>query len=205
VFKKIGLFAALAILTPAALLAQSQKTAVGGDASLWAGGEASYFDPDYSCTGGFVWNCSRDMWGAGAVVDFNLRPKWGVEGDARWLHWNGIGGQVESSYMAGPRYRLYRHNRLDLWSRVGVGGGWITTPYYPAAGSLKGSYFAFAPGGSIDYRVTHRLALRADYEYQFWPSFAGPPTITPTAVKLNNGGLTPNGFSLGILYRFLGQ
>ena len=204
--KKIGLFAALAILSPAALFAQSQKSAIGGDASLWAGGEVSYFDPDYSCTGGYVWSCSQDMLGAGALVDFNLRSKWGAEGEARWLHWNGVGEQVESSYMAGPRYRLYRHNRFDFWARVLAGGGWITTPYYPAIDSLKGSYFAFAPGGSIDYRVSHRLIVRADYEYQFWPSFQGPPTYSPTGAPIqHNGGLTPNGVSLGILYRFLGR
>jgi hypothetical protein len=29
-----------------------------------------------------------------------------------------------------------------------------------------------APGGGIDYRITHRIRVRvADFEYQFWPQF----------------------------------
>lgn len=202
--KSIGLFVLLFV--PAALLAQSQKSAVGGDASLWAGGEVSDFNPDYACKNNLVFACSGDLLGATALFDFNVKPKWGAEGEARWLHWNGGGGEVESNYLAGPRYKVYRHNRFSFWGKFVAGGGWITTPNYPAAGSLKGSYFVFAPGMTVDYRLSNKLMLRADYEYQFWPSFAGPPSYSATgALILNNGGLTPNGVSVGVTYRFLGQ
>jgi hypothetical protein len=51
------------------------------------------------------------------------------------------------------------------------------------------------------------MYVRADYEWQFWPSFAGLPTYNSTTgtVVQNNSGLTPNGFSVGLIYRFLGQ
>lgn len=202
--KSIGLF--VLFFVPAALLAQSPKSAIGGDASIWAGGEISDFNPDYGCTSNMVFNCSNDLIGVTALVDFNLNPKWGAEGEARWLHWNGHGSEVESNYMAGPRYRIYQRGRFSYWGALMAGGGWITTPFYPAAGSLKGSYFVYAPKGSVDFRLSHRLSLRADYEYQFWPSFAGPPSYSATGALIpNNSGLTPNGVSVGVTYRFLGQ
>jgi hypothetical protein len=194
------------LLLPAALLAQSPQSAVGGDASIWGGAEVSAFDPDYSCTGLTVFNCKGDLVGPAALFDFNLTGKIGAEGEARWLNWNGGGGEKESNYLIGPRYRAYRHSRYAFWIKGLVGGGWITTPNYPAAGSLKGSYLDVAPGGTIEYHFSRRLLLRADYEYQFWPAFAGPNTYSSTGTVItHNGGITPNGFSLGVMYRFLGR
>ncbi|MGA2248942.1 outer membrane beta-barrel protein [Terracidiphilus sp.] len=43
-------------------------------------------------------------------------------------------------------------------------------------------------GGGVDYRLIHRITLRADYEYQWWPQFLGP------------NALTPNGFTISALY-----
>jgi opacity protein-like surface antigen len=43
-------------------------------------------------------------------------------------------------------------------------------------------------GGGVDYRPIHRVTLRADYEYQWWPQFLGP------------NALNPNGFTIGALY-----
>jgi len=204
VLKSIGLFAVLFVST--ALFAQSPKSAIGDDASLWAGAEGSYFNTGYSCDATSLWNCKFDQSGVAALTDFNLNSKIGVEGEARWLHWNGVGNMAESNYLLGPRYRVYRRGRVSLWPKVLFGGGWITTPYYPEAGSLKGSYFMYAPGGTVDYRLTHRIILRADYEYQIWPSFQAPVTYSANDVAIqHNGPLTPNGVSVGVMYRFLGQ
>jgi Outer membrane protein beta-barrel domain len=205
VVKSIGLF--VLFLLPTALLGQSQQSAVGGDGTLWAGGSFSYFNPDFDCSSSnLVFNCKHELMGPTAFFDLNLMPKIGAEGEARWLNWGGRAGEVESTYLIGPRYRFYRHNRFSFWARGVAGGGWITTPNYPQAGSLKGSYFVFAPGATVAYRLAYHLDVRADYEYQFWPSFAGPPTYSSTgAIIYHNNGLTPNGVSVGVSYRFLGQ
>jgi len=188
------------------LPAQNTESAIGGNSSLWAGGEFSSFNPDYSCSSSAPFGCHNQLVGPAGFFDFNVTPKWGAEGEARWLHWNSNGGQVESNYLAGGRYRAIRFAGLDGWVKLLVGGGWITTPNFPAAGSLKGSYFAYAPGGTLEYHLTHHIAIRGDYEYQFWPSFAGPPSVSPSGtVTEHDSGLTPNGFSLGVSYRFLGQ
>jgi hypothetical protein len=201
--KRVGIFFVL-LIAPAAILAQAPKSAVGGNSSLWAGGEISSFNPDYSCSSNIPFKCQ--LIGPAAFFDFNVTPKWGAEGEARWLHWNGPGGQIESNYLGGGRYRAYRYHRLDAWVKMMMGAGLITTPNYPVAGSLKGSYFALVPGGTLEFPLTHKISLRGDYEYQFWPSFSGPPSYSATgALVEHNNGLTPNGFSVGVTYRFLGQ
>ena len=203
-FRTISLLTLL--LMPAALIAQSPRSATGGEANLWVGAEFSNFNPDWSCPTGNLFTCQYVLLGPTAFVDLNLGDRWGGEGEARWLEWHGNNGQVESNYLIGPRYRLFRYHRLKGWAKLELGGGWITTPGYPQAGSLKGSYFAYVPGGTLEYPLTHRLSLRGDYEYQIWPSFAGPPTYTDTGTLIpNNHGLTPNGLSVGVTYRIMGR
>ncbi len=206
VFKKIGFFAFI-LLLPAALVAQSSESATGGEAAMTAGVEMSAFNPDWGCATSSPF-CGNDLIGPTAFFDFDLHQKYGVEGEARWLHWHGPGGnEVESNYLAGPRYRMFRYHNLGAWFKLDLGGGWITTANYPAAGSLKGSYFVYAPGGTLNYRLSRTLSIRADYEWEVWPSFAGPPTYNSTTgtIVQNNSGLTPNGLSIGVAYRFLGQ
>lgn len=193
------------LIAPAAVFAQVPQSTVGGYSRLSAGGEISSFNPDYSCSSSIPFNCKSQLVGPAVFFDFNVKPKWGAEGEARWLHWNGQGGEIESNYLGGGRYRVYRYHRLDTWVKMLMGAGLITTPYFPIAGSLKGSYFALAPGGTLEFRMTDRISLRGDYEYQFWPAFSGPTTFSNTNAPVqHNGGLTPNGFSLGVSYRFLG-
>jgi hypothetical protein len=203
VFKSIGLFL---LLLPTALVAQNPQSAVGGGASLWAGADIATYNPDFACTNDYPFSCfNAQVRGPGAFVDFNVHPRWGAEGEARWLNWNGYDHEKLSNYLAGGRYRVYRYHRFDLWGKVLVGGGWITTPGYPKVGSLKGSYFAYVPGAEFEYGLTRRFKLHGGYEYELWPSFDGPPTYTKTGtVVYHNDGLTPNGFSLGVTYRFLG-
>jgi hypothetical protein len=203
--KRAGIFVLL--LLPAIALAQVPESAVGGNSKLSAGGEFSSFNPDYSCSSNKPFGCPSQLVGPAVFFDFNVSPRWGAEGEARWLHWNGTSGQIESNYLAGGRYRVERFHRLDLWVKFLMGGGLITTPGFPAPGSLKGSYFVYTPGGTLEFPLTRRLSLRGDYEYQIWPSFAGPTSFDTTTGRVieHAHGLSPNGFSLGVSYRILGQ
>ncbi len=203
-FRSAGIFVLL--LFPTVVLGQSEPAAVGGTASFWAGGEISSFNPDYSCSSNLPFGCKSQLVGPAAFFDLNVAPKWGAEGEARWLHWDGFGGQIESNYLAGGRYRLARYGRLDAWAKLLLGAGLITTPDFPAAGGVKGSYFAWSPGGTLEFRLTQQISLRGDYEYQIWPSFAGPPTYDNStgAVIEHNHGITPDGFSLGLAWKFAG-
>jgi len=49
----------------------------------------------------------------------------------------------------------------------------------------------YAPGGGVNVDITRHVALRVDYESQFWPHFLGHATA-----------LTPNGLTVGATYSF---
>jgi hypothetical protein len=158
------------------------RSVTGGQSSLWVGGEYSNFRPDYG---------SERLNGLGATVDLNLTPKLGVVGEARWLHWHNSndGGETQSDYLAGGKYRLFRIGRFDLNAKFLIGGVWIRFPNDIGTGS----YFAYAPGGFVDYRLSRRFRIRGGYEYQVLPT---APDIPPYP----SNGLTPNGFTIGVEY-----
>ncbi len=122
-----------------------------------------------------------------------LNTKASLEVQTRFLHWRGPGSLTESSYMAGLRWSLFRYRQVSLNAKALIGKAHLTLANHGAA---EGSYLAYAPGGLLEYRLNPRMFLRADYEYQFWPTFRGSRTATTDGT----GALTPNGFSLGVSY-----
>jgi len=194
------LFAILLLLvaTSPVLIAQSAPSAYSGGRGLWAGAEFSDFNPDYSCVNSNLpLSCATDLLGLGVAADYDLGQRLKAAGEARWLPWNGAQGQTESSYLIGPAYRIWSRNALSVSGKVLAGIGHISAP------GLSGTYFAYAPGANLTYYYSPHMSLFLDYEYQVWPSFAVQPTISSSGqVILHNHGLTPNGFSLGAMYRF---
>ena len=176
------------LLGSGAAYAQVAPTVSGGSSTLWVGGEFASFNSDYL-------NVKRIV-GIGATADYNLTQRIGLIGEARWLHWNGADSQAQSDYLIGGKFVLFRFHRFTFNGKFLVGGVWVKYPVVATGGST-GSYFAYAPGGSAEYRLTRHLAVRGGYEYQFLPSapgFQGQPSH----------GLTPNGFTVGVNYRILG-
>ena len=176
----LGLF-----LSAASVFAQVETSVTGGEGVLWGGGEVSGFNPDYG---------SDHLLGLGATFDFNFTPKIGMIGEARWLHFHngGNGGETQSDYLLGAKYRVWRYKRLDFDAKFLVGGVWIRFP-----GDIgTGSYFAYAPGGFVDYRITKRFRARGGYEYQFLPS-------APNIPGQPNDGLQPHGWTVGVEYNIL--
>ena len=163
-----------------AVYAQVAPAAKGGTSPIWVGGEYSNFVPDYGST---------NINGLGVIVDFNVLPKLGALGEARWLRWGGDAGETQSDYLAGAKYRVFKFDRFSVNFKFLLGGVWIRFPRDIGTGS----YFAYAPGGFVDYRVTRKILIRGDYEYQFLPS---APNIPP----FPSNGLTPHGFSIGAEY-----
>ncbi|MFY9745913.1 MAG: hypothetical protein WA891_00360 [Acidobacteriaceae bacterium] len=183
--------------------AQSPRSAVGDEAHLWAGGEFSVVKDDWYCSS---FDCDSLLLGPAVFFDLNLPRRIGVEGEARWTDWHGATDEKESNLLGGGRYRLFRTPRFDGWGKVLLGGGWLTSPGYPAPGSLKGSYFAFAPGVTIDYALKSRWSLRGDFEYEIWPGFRGIPGYSPTGQYLpHDSALSPSSISVGVSYNILGR
>jgi hypothetical protein len=171
-----------AFMVPTALMAQVASSVTGRAATLWAGGEYSNYAPDYG---------SGRLSGIGGLFDFNVTPKIGVVGEARWLRWGSASdsGETQSDYLAGVKYRVIRFHKLDLNAKFLIGGVWINFPVNIGSGS----YFALEPGAHVDYHFARRFIVRGSYEYQLLPT-------APNIPGQPSNGLTPNGFSVGVLY-----
>lgn len=172
--------------------AEGSRTGV----SFWVGASVATFNPDYGCRNGSPFTCwDHHLIGVGPYLDTNyfLHDRIGIEGEARLLLWNGPATLVQTSYLAGPRVRLFRGRELSVAGKFLVGRASLDVPGHAIGG---GGYFAYAPGLQIDYRLTRHVAARVEYEYQRWPGY--PP------FKGGGGGLTPNGFSFGLSYAIQG-
>jgi len=169
-------------LSPARLSAQAAPAVRGGGQSLWGGAELSRYSPDFGP--------SQRLVGGAGYFDLDWNSRYAVEGEARFLRFRGFAGEFQDNYLIGPKVVVFFHGRFRPYAKALVGLGKINFPYKIGSGT----YFAIAPGAGVDYRLTRRIALRAEYEYQFWPS-------APGVVGEPSNGLKPNGVNLGFAYR----
>lgn len=177
----------LCMIAPAvAVSGQVVPAGYGNSNRLWVGGEYSNFTPSFGP--------AVRIAGVGAFADWNLNPRWGVEGEARFLRFNGFYGEAQNTYLAGPKFMVLKQGKFRPFAKFLIGMGDNHFPFKIG----NGSYLAYAPGAGLNYRLTRRIALRGDYEYQLWPSapgIAGEPS----------NGMKPNGFSAGFAYSLLGR
>jgi opacity protein-like surface antigen len=174
---------AVALLLSIRATAQVEPSAYGGPPILTVGGTYSFFDADYA---------GNHLAGPGTYLDWSPLGwrGFGVEGEGRWLTFDGSNNLKEHIYLAGPWYRFPVIHRLRPYAKLLGGEGEIDFPYHLA----RGSYFALAPGGGVDFFPNRRWRFRADYEYQFWLNSPGIPGEQGSAIK-------PNGLSLGMSYK----
>ena len=163
--------------------------------AFWIGGSITTFNPDYGCENSSPFSCGEhQLIGVGPYVDTNyfLFDRLGVEGEVRLLLFHGPETMVQTSYLAGPRLRLFRTGIFNVNAKFLVGSAHLDVPA-PLLGG--GSYFAYAPGLAVDYRITEHVAGRIEYEHQTWPGWD-----CFQCGDGGKGGLTPNGFSFGFSY-----
>jgi Outer membrane protein beta-barrel domain len=163
---------------------QVEDSATAGSVPLSVGGSFSFFDASYA---------SNKTAGLGTFIDYSplFSGNLGVEGEGRWLVFGGEHDFSEYNYLVGPRYRFYlKRDKFQPYAKFLVGAGEINFPYDLA----HGGYFVMAPGGGLDVSLREHWKLRADYEFQFWPSAPGIPGI-------QTGSFHPNGVSVGFVYR----
>ena len=167
--------------------AQVVPAGKGGNQQLFVGVNFSDFDPDYG------W---QRLYGIGGWADYNLTPRLGAEAEVRFHRFHQLADIHEDNYLIGPKYN-YHKRRYTLFAKALFGVGYFNFPENVA----HGTYFDIALGGGLDYRLTRRIFLRGEYEYQIWPGFVGPPDPQPIPLVNRPNGLTPNGFSVGAAYR----
>jgi hypothetical protein len=158
-------FLAIFLALAGAAQAQVVQSADAGGARLSVGGTASGYYLGYG---------ELKIFGASAFVDADTLRRFGVEGEARWLTYHLKADQVgpgadehATTYLAGPRYHL-NLGRFHPYVKALVGLGQFNYPYNYA----QDNDLVIAPGGGLDFRLSHRVSLRAaDFEYQLWPQF----------------------------------
>jgi opacity protein-like surface antigen len=176
---RLALLIALLSFATTGLAAQAVHSGVQ-QLDLVAGVEASYYTPDFG---------PNNMTGVGTYVDIDWRGGIGAEGEMRFLQWGSYNGEVQSTYLGGPRAFLFPNSRWRPYGKFLLGGGKMT---YPSPIG-EASYFVMAPGGGLDYILSRHWRVRADYEFQIWPS--------APHVFFQQGSMKPNGVSIGIAYR----
>ncbi|MDR3745321.1 MAG: hypothetical protein P4K80_04235 [Acidobacteriaceae bacterium] len=161
---------------PHSLSAQAMPTATAPGEYIAVGGGDSIFQADYG---------QRDLVGFVAYADVHPTLRYGIEAEARFLHYHTSEDVTEANYLIGPRVSFRPGSHLRPYAKFLVGAGKIVLPYHYA----QGSFLAFAPGCGVDYQLTDRITLRAiDFEYQIWPDFP-------------YGSLHPYGISTGFSFR----
>ena len=181
------LVVAALLLLPTFSRAQVVAAGRGGNQQLYVGGIFSDFDPDYGY---------QRLYAAGAFADYYRTPRLGAEAEVRFLRFNQLSHIHQDTYLVGPKIS-YRKKRYNFYGKALFGLAEFNFPFNAA----HGSYFAIEFGGGLDYRIAHRLYLRAEYDYQIWPGFVGPPDPHPVPLVNRPNGLTPNGFTVGASYR----
>ena len=160
--------------------AQAVEAMDGRGLYINAGGMASGFMPG-------DWN--QAVIGAGTYVDVHFSHWIQVEGEARWMRWNGYFGETQDNYLIGPRVPVYRiGRRAQIYGKGLIG---LAKMNFSELDKYKnGQFTALAFGGTLDYKLTRKLTLRAvDFEYQYWPKW------------VPNESLSPYGVSVGASYR----
>lgn len=133
-----------------------------GGLNIFAGATASGFSLQYG---------DRKLLGIAPFVDIDTRRAIGFEGEARWLAFHQTDNVHVTTWLAGPRYHR-SIGKYQVYGKGLVGIGEFNFPYNYA----YGKYLVIAPGGGVDYSLTHRVRLRLiDGEYQYWPQFTFGP------------------------------
>ncbi len=167
-------------------VSQVSEAAVGDRPHAWGGVGISDFNPDYGA--------SR-LYGLYLYGDYTVRRYLGFEGEIRLEDLNKPLNLSEKAFLAGPLVTFFRYRRFDVYGKFEVGAATVTYPETAYYTSAYGSYFAYAPGFGVEYRLRPRIKIRGDYEHEFLPA-------APDLPDQPNNGLTPRGYSAGISYRF---
>lgn len=134
----------------------------------------------------------RYMEGAVGWAGIDLFHGFGVDGSARAIFMNTpatLTRMQQNTYLGGVHYNFRMIGRVRPYARMGGGIGDIE---FPSKNPLytRDSYSVFAPSAGADIRIVDHVAIRGEYEYQFWKDYQSPHY------------LNPQGWTIGAVYSF---
>ncbi len=195
--QKFGLTLALLFACARPALAQAVPAATQKSLPFAIGAGFSGYNPDYGhgrLLGGTLWIDYAPDW-----VPSLLRGI-GLEIEARDLNYgrsSSLPGNLRQDVAEGgvmyswPRFRNFRPYGKISWGYGNLDSETQADHRYSISRTI------FSGGGGVEYRVSQRVWVRADYEYQSWPDFFKHSDPTISAGRLN-----PQGFTIGALYQF---
>jgi opacity protein-like surface antigen len=141
-------------------------------------------------------------YGIGAFADINVWRSIGIELEARSIQFNEQRNVRQDIASAGLRFVVptRRLSSRGLYPYVKAMGGHGSADFpmgtYGASPLRQHDTFTtMTLGGGADYKLSPRLVLRADYEYQFWFDYG-------RGIEPGLGTASPTGVSVGVAYRF---
>ncbi len=125
--------------------------------------------------------------GFAAYADLDLNRHLGVEAEFHQANSANGDKSYQRTYEIGARY-FRTCGPLVPYVKAMVGRG----DYIYPTGQTGVAYNMFAAAAGADFKLGQYLRLRGEYEFQKWTTF-------------QNGGLTPQLFTLGVAYHFAGK
>jgi opacity protein-like surface antigen len=130
----------------------------------------------------------------------------GMEAEARDLNYGRSNSNVPNLRMdtaeGGVIYSWPRYRSLRPYGKFLVGYGNLDQGVWEAGiyERYHDSRTIYIPGAGVDYQVAHRLWVRADYEFQWWPDMVHRQIAGGMWVPA--GSRYPQGITLGVMYHF---
>jgi opacity protein-like surface antigen len=134
--------------------------------------------------------------GFGAYVDYDPIRFFGFEVEGRTIQFNETKNQRRDEISGGFRY-IYHRGQFAPYAKAlaGLGSADFTRgSYFTDRARQHDTFTTMTFGGGVDYKLTRKISLRGEYEYQYWLDF---PTARPGPLGVSN----PNGYSFGASYR----
>lgn len=134
----------------------------------------------------------RYMEGPVAWASVNVFRGIGLDASARTIFIDtppALTRMQQSTFLGGVNYEAHSFHLVQPFVRFGAGVGVIEFPSHNPL-YTRDSYFVMAPSAGVDVHVSQHVALRGQYEYQFWKDYLGPRY------------LNPQGFTIGVSYSF---
>lgn len=189
--KSILVLVVVALFAAATCSVSSQSNPAGkqGGWPLIVGGGFSIFNMDFPQTPSAAsYMEGGTVWADWTRIPF-VPPKLGIEGEFRQISIN------PPSNLSNLRGKTFLVGPTCTWALPGLsvyvkGMGGYGSMDIPLAPYTHDSRTVWAAGAGVQYIVRNHIALRGDYEYQWWPNFLGQKTVDP------------NGFTLSLAYDF---